>query len=335
MRTPHSIAGRAVGVAAALTMLAGCSSAGGPLPQPAQPSTDHHATLRMSGESGAPHPDRSPSWINRDASGGALLYVSDSASGRVNVYAYPKGTRAGSIGGFTQPQGLCVDAGGNVWVTDTGTSAILEFAHGGTAPIATLADPGQNPVSCAVSPGSGDLAVANLTTTGGGAGSVAIFKQAAGEPKILKSPSFLSMYFLGYDNAGNLFVDGLQTQSHLFWYAEIRRGHSKFTPLVLTGGPSIRFPGGVQYDGTGMAVGDQASPVIYQTSGATITGSTPLTGACSVAQFFIDGAKVVAPNLCPTAGGNVLFYKYPAGGKATKNLRKLGYPIGAVVSPAS
>jgi hypothetical protein len=50
-----------------------------------------------------------------------------------------------------------------VFITDTSTSQILEFAHGGTTPINTLSDYDYQPVSCAVDPKSGNLAV----TSGG------------------------------------------------------------------------------------------------------------------------------------------------------------------------
>ncbi len=77
---------------------------------------------------------------------GSLLYVSDTESGDVYVFNYPKGTPAGTITGLTDPGGECVDAKGNVFVTNTGGSNVLEYAHGGTAPIATLKDPGFFPI---------------------------------------------------------------------------------------------------------------------------------------------------------------------------------------------
>jgi hypothetical protein len=342
MRTSRSFRPPALGLLAALAVMAGCSggeTAGTSslgLAPALTPLHQHHTVLRNALMAGggvvAVNPDRSPSWMDRAAAkSAALLYVSDFVAGRVNVYTYPQAKKAGSLSGFDQPQGLCTDAAGNVWVANTGTSEIIEFAHGGTAPIATLENPGQNPTACTVDPRSGDLAVSSVTTTEGGRGSVSIFTKAKGTPKTLSDPGLAAMYFAGYDHAGNLFVDGLQARTHLFAYAELRRGHHKFAALALQGA-MIRFPGGVQYDGTGMAVGDQDGAQIYQTSGSTITGSTALTGACDVAQFFVDGTTVVAPNLCPGVAGNVLFYKYPAGGKATKNLRNLDYPVGAAIS---
>ena len=63
------------------------------------------------------------------------------------------------------PYGECVDKAGDVFVADfggnTGTPAILEYAHGGTKPIATLSDPGYYPESCSIDPTTGNLAVTN------------------------------------------------------------------------------------------------------------------------------------------------------------------------------
>lgn len=343
MSTPRSVTSHAVGffsISAAFAILGGCSSGGsGTAPAPMTPavrSAQHAvmpgALLAMHAPAGV-RPDRSPSWMDRNASSGALLYISDYGSGRVNIYSYPQGKLVGSLSGFEQPQGVCSDAAGNVWIANTGTSEIVEFAHGGTVPIGALENPGQNPADCSVNPKNGDLAVSSITTTTGGKGTVTIFNVTDGTSKTIGAKAFQSMYFLGYDNQGNLFVDGLHTGTLVFYYAEVRSGHATFEDINLRGA-TFRFPGGVQFDGTSMAVGDQAGAAIYQTSGATITGTTRLTGACDVGEFVIHVAKVVAPNLCPSAGGNVLFYKYPAGGSSTKNFRKLAYPIGATISQA-
>ena len=78
---------------------------------------------------------------------------------------------------------------------------------------------------------------------------------------------------------------------------------------------------------------------IYETTGAggKIIGSTPLDESLDVAGFWIAGNTVVAPNapeLASQTGGNVYFYKYPGGGKPTKNLKKgFSDPLGAALSP--
>jgi hypothetical protein len=276
-------------------------------------------------------PDRSPSWMDPAAAKGSLLYISDMVRGRVYAYAYPSGKRAGSLTGFYQPQGVCADGNGNVWVVNTGTAQVIEYAHGGTAPIATLDDPNQNPVGCAIDPKNGNLAVSNLSDIRGGPGSISLYKKAQGTPKLYRSKAFQNLYFLGYDSAGNLFVDGIAVHKGYFALGEMAHG-SKTIATVRLSGPTIAFPGGVQSDGTNMAIGDQVGAVVYQISGTTVESSTPLEKACIVGQFVISGGKIVAPNLCTS--GNALFYNYPAGGSPTKTLKNLAFPIAATISSA-
>jgi hypothetical protein len=153
------------------------------------------------------------------------------------------------------------------------------------------------------------------------------------------------VYFCGYDPKGNLYVDG-QNPSGYFEFAELPKGKKTFTNILLKGG-TVYFPGQIQWDGKYLAVGDQDAgnisgytySAIYQTTGAggKIVGKTPLNDSLDVAGFWIQGDTVVAPNaqeLASQHGGNVYFYKYPAGGNPTKNLKKgFSYPLGAAISP--
>ncbi|MGC1380474.1 MAG: hypothetical protein WA814_05570, partial [Candidatus Baltobacteraceae bacterium] len=83
---------------------------------------------------------------------------------------------------------------------------------------------------------------------------------------------------------------------------------------------------------------EQTYSAIYQTTGAggKIIGETPLNDSLDVAGFWIQGDTVVAPNDPDLAsnGGNVYFYKYPAGGKPIKNFKNgIHNPLGAAISP--
>ncbi|MGA8533197.1 MAG: hypothetical protein WB615_03695 [Candidatus Tumulicola sp.] len=259
-------------------------------------------------------PDRRSSWMARFARRGMLLYGSDFSNNSVDVYSYPKGKLVGTLTGFNQPQGECVDTAGNVFIANTGTSQTLEYAHGGTTPIATFDDSGQYPVSCAVDPTSANLAVANVLSTSGSPGSVSVYKPGKSTPKIFTDKNFSRMYFLAYDAAGNLFVDGTSV-SGSFQYAELRKGKQRFADITL--GTTIQFPGDVQYDGTYIAIGDQGNANIYQTSGATIVGTTTLGGVNQLSTFFILGKKVLCPGSC---NADVAVYAYPAGGAPVKSL---------------
>ena len=99
----------------------------------------------LAGCSGAAavNPGQSPSWMAPDAhKRQALLYISDIESGEVFVYSYPSLAVAGTLTGFSEPAGTCVDTTGDVFIVDYGASDIVEYAHGGLTPIATLDDPG-------------------------------------------------------------------------------------------------------------------------------------------------------------------------------------------------
>ena len=180
-------------------------------------------------------------------------------------------------------------------------------------------------------PKTGNLAVIDGQSGGAlelnpnalGPGQVLIYPHAQGTPK-----SYHDIYFpynAGYDNAGNLFVDGEGAGFAPFEFSELRTGRKKFATIALN--ESIELAGGVQWDGRHIAVGDVRGSAIYEFAvGATTgteVGTTPLTGSDQVWQFWIQGGKVVAPNsevISSQDFSSVSFYDYPAGGAATKPL---------------
>lgn len=272
------------------------------------------------------------SWMAPDAGRGDLLYVSDFQNDTVSVFSFPKGGFEGTLTGFAGPFGLCSDRAGNVFVTNAKPPEVLEFAHGGSSPIATLKDPGQFPYACSVDPTTGNLAVTNEYSRKSTPGSVAIYQHASGSPKLYFDASFYYMFFCGYDNAGNLFVDGEPAPSGGFAFAELPRGHAKLQDVTLD--TAIGFPGGVQWDGKHLAVGDQVASTIYQFRIAgktgTQTGSTHLNDAKQIVQFWKQGKYVVGPDAIYFRVG---IYDYPGGGDAVRYLQyNWGLPVAATVS---
>jgi DNA-binding beta-propeller fold protein YncE len=262
---------------------------------------------------------------------GDLLYVSDTETSDVYVFSYPKGKHVQTLTGFADPAGECVDTSGDVFVTNTGGSNVLEYAHGGSSVIRTLNDSGYFPIGCSVDPVTGNLAVTNFSTSNSGPGNLVIYRHAKGKPTGNYTDSAINnMLLCSYDDAGNLFLDGL-TQGSVFQFAELRKGGTALLNVKLN--QSIQNAGGVEWDGTHVAVGDQATNVIYQfaISGkkGKKVGSTPLSGASEVFQFWIDGAKAIGPN---AYGGDVGIWRYPAGGSAIRTIGGLYAPLGAVVS---
>jgi hypothetical protein len=279
------------------------------------------------------------SWMSPDAKKSDLLYVADALGDDVYVYSCPQRKLEGTLTGFQAPNGACVDKVGNVFIANLNAHDILEYPHGGARLVATLSDPGNYPIDCSVDPTSGNLSVTNAGFFGSEEGGVAIYKNATGPPTFYTDPDIYDYRYCGFDNHGNLFVDG-EVEGPVFRFAELRKGSHTFTNISLN--QSIQYPGGVLWDGAHVAVanaGDGARdiPTIYEfaISGnrGTEVGYTPLVGSDSVFQFWIQGDTVIAPD----SGGSqeVRFYNYPAGGSARKLLTGFIEPAGAAVSKAT
>lgn len=277
------------------------------------------------------------SWMAPDAKNDNLLYVSDLGSNDVYVYSYPRGGLKGMLTGFEGAHGECVDKRGDVFITETRGQQILEYPHGGTSPIATVNDPGYSPLGCAIDSRTGNLAVTN-DYTGTGAGNVSIYKHAKGKPKGYTDSTIEFYSYCSYDDKGNLYFDGSDVQG-AFKFAELPARSHTFTNITLN--QTINEPGGVQWDGNDVAVGDQgmgySGSTVYEFAisgnSGTLMGTTPLTGSAAVEQFWIQHKRVVGGSH-ESSVGNVQYWHYPAGGSPTKTIDGLIEPIGAIVSSA-
>ncbi|HEV3089804.1 MAG TPA: hypothetical protein VGX91_00005 [Candidatus Cybelea sp.] len=260
-----------------------------------------------------------------------LLYVADYGVG-VIVYSY-RASRIKYVGLLASPQqaeGECVDKAQNIFVT-SGPYGIFEYAHGGTSPIRILAAPSIEPLNCSIDPKTGNLAAVGYPEEGGSYGA-AIYKNARGRPTFYADAGF-GDYECGYDDKGNLFIGGYVFSGNLN-FAELPRGASTFVNVALN--QSFRAAGGIQWDGKHLAVGDEYADVIYQFDirgkRGTEVGSTPLNGAGSVWQFFVDRKRVIVPSTFQNYSGSVGVYAYPGGGAAKKTRLNAYDPVGVVVS---
>jgi hypothetical protein len=315
--------------ALSLAVLAACGGSQPPIGATgALPQTSAPAVQRDDGSS----------WMAPDAVTQDLLYVTDVKT--VTVYSYPQGKLEGKVKGFYQATGECVDKKGHVFVVDLALRKIFEYAHGGTKRLATLVSPTGDPSGCAIDPTTGNLAVASLGF--GSNGSVAIFKNARGAATMYQDSAIYQFYFCGYDDKGNLFADGQTMPGGTgdTAFAELPKGGSALKTVTLN--QYIGWPGGVQWDGKYVTVGDQLTPAVYQFAikrrHGNRVGTTHMDGAVNVKQFWIQDQTLIAPNIIPPGGINsqALFYTYPAGGKATKRITKgVKAAQGAVVSLAA
>ncbi|HEY2474422.1 MAG TPA: hypothetical protein VGI19_06420 [Candidatus Cybelea sp.] len=263
-----------------------------------------------------------PSWMLPGAKRNDLLYVSYFYGNDVYAYTYPGGKLVGTLTGISDAQGECTSKKikGNWWVVATGSNQVMEFAHGGTSPLATLNVTAGEPGSCAVDPKTGNVAVTMVTND-----YVVVYKNGSGSGTTYTAP--FDAFFAGYDDRGNLFVDGSGQTS----LAELPRGGSEFVPISAN--QEIIFPGGVAWYGKYLAVGDQDTSSIYQFNisgtGATLAGTTALSGG-GAGGFWIQKHRVISAD-----GGDVGIWKYPAGGSPRKTIAGSFYGgIDTVISAA-
>jgi hypothetical protein len=333
--TPFGFGRYALGAAAMGAMLSGCSGSGssGPLPagREAGPSAGH----RIGGRS----------WADAGANQQDLLYVTNS-NGLVDIFRYWKHELVGVLTDFTSPLGECADRSGNVYIVDNGAQSILEYAHGGTKAIATIIDKGYEPHGCAVDPTTGNLAVANYSSTEytgyADTGNIAIYAHGAGTPKYYGSDDgrFTN---LAYDDRGNLLVTALNyfyyssTPTTLFYYLP---HHGK--SLLSMNLPNDSFYYGwpqvssINYDGTYWVAA----------TGGNLYRYTINIKAQEVDEIQLSGAKdemgeIALYRKTPKAqateavagAGFVGYWQYPAGGDAYFEITSyLDYPYGVAIS---
>jgi hypothetical protein len=219
-------------------LLAGCGGSQPPIGAPgAMPQTSVagfplHGGAVQAFTSAARSSEREQTWMFTEASAKPLIYISTSQSPLVYVYTF-KLHLVGELN-VGSPQGECTDKVGNVWITDTFSSQLVEFAHGGSKAIRTISDSGQQPVGCSVNQSTGDLAVANICSAATcGNGDVAIFAKPRGRPRAFFDPSIDHYFACAYDDHGNLLVDGRNDK-------EKASRHVVFFSMLSVGAKTLR-----------------------------------------------------------------------------------------------
>ncbi|MFY9663630.1 MAG: hypothetical protein WAL67_05960 [Candidatus Cybelea sp.] len=352
-------AGYAFSVTTAAALLAACSGGGSPSSALAPstgmnsssvghvPSVKEHVTLTAR-VSKAVHKDHRKSWISPEARRAPrLLFVSDDGTDDINIFTLPGLALKGQLTGFSEPQGMCTDASGNIWVANTGTNQLLQLSRSGSL-LKTLDDPTGFPVGCAVNRLNNDLAVTNIIGNPSGDGNVVVYANSTGTPQAFADPSVFEYFFPAYDNAGNLYVDGEGSAG--FALMELASGSSTLSPVSISGG-TLFFPGGVNWDSatSSLVIGDQecngaSESCLYSATVsdgvATITGVTMLldpsgqsgdvdqTTIGPQGRFFAGG--FISESSDPSG---VARWAFPAGGVPTNfNGTALSEPIGAAIS---
>jgi hypothetical protein len=305
--------------------------------------------------------DHRRTWISPDIHRARkVLFVSDVTAGDVDMFSLPDLTLKGTITGFAEPQGMCSDKNGNVWVADTGVARVYEYSHTG-ALLHTIRDGYGFPASCAIDPKNGHLTVLDIfvnaapaltSSTSGDWAPIQMFSCPSCRPVVKVVPGMFEIYFGGYDKRGDLYVDGFDL-SGAVQVGAVPRGDDMGHELMLSGG-KIYSPGMVQWYGRGryLAVGDQEcngestscidwvsvsgtqAKIIGQTSLQTAQGSP----VCDMVQSVLDPhgeRKLLGGDYggCSGASSSVNRWRYPAGGlPIDSNASAVQGPVGSAVS---
>lgn len=335
-----------------LALLAGCSGGGS---QPLTPAAAiqaptsggltgdamAHSFVGLSHSVLAPgvrevsNPLRGGGFVGPDAAT-AVMAVSDAGANTVNLYSATHKLVA-TLTGFSQPQGLASDKAANLYVANTTASNILVYAKGYKGTPKTISDPNQYPAGVAVD-GAGNIGVTNIVSTAGGAGSVTFFSKAGKIGKTIKNAAFARVYFDGFDDAGNLYIDG-SNSSGATVVGEILKGANGTKISVLKTKNTIAFPGGIQVTTTdGISIGDQTGLAI-DTYGVPKAGSlgTPKTTSLSGASDPVTFAYNVTNKDVWTADAGLASaneYKFPAGGSSIASITGFTQPIGVTLLPS-
>ena len=187
--------------------------------------------------------DAGRSWMVREARAiKRLLYSGDQGTNNVNVYDYDTGVQVGMLTGFTKPEGLCVDAEGDIYVTSAyfGEGEVIEYKHGGAKPIETLQTDGA-PVGCSVN-AHGDLAVANNV---GSTADVQVWKSGSNKPEEYSNDSECYQIWAppGYDDKGNLFMQTSPTPGICELPADGKALVGAYLDRFITGQGSVMWDG--------------------------------------------------------------------------------------------
>jgi hypothetical protein len=295
------------------------------------------------------------SWISPDAARAPrLLFESDAGNDVVYVFSLPLLKLVGMFGAFVEPQGECLDASGDIWITSTLSSQIFKYSRTG-APLATLDDPVGYPVGCAVNTSNNDLAVMNIMNFDYEPGVILVYKNSSGTPTVLTNPKVTAYYFATYDDSGNLYSTG-NGESASYTLSECTSASGICNTIPLSG-HALFYPGFIQWFSRGhyfvlgdQRCGGQAASCIYRVNVAgskgTIVGSTTLinwggTPACDVVQADIindgKGKKYAVGSdyeWCHNTLSSSDRWAYPFGGRPlnTDYSSGLSAPIGAVIS---
>jgi hypothetical protein len=326
----------AVSVGAAAALLTACQG-NSSAPTTALPALSNASYAR----------DQFGSWVAPGArAASSLLYIANLGSKTVTIYSWDDGNShelVGTLKGFKQPGGLCVDKSGDVYVVDTGAYNVYEYAHGQTQRLQSISERAYGiPYSCAIDlQKTGNLAVVNgydkkrhldpnvriyANASGGGTGYEGFDNSG-------------DLLFSAYDNSGNLYVDGYDNYGIPALFSLPKRGGS-FGEVTIHGA-SISTPTALNWINPTLMMGDQDFQHkgisgayklnIYGTQ-ADVVGKFPFKGTIDVNGFWRRGNRLIAPD---EATNDVTIFDFPRDKPYSVFNNNVAKPFAAAVSQFS
>lgn len=309
----------------AAALLVGCGESQPPIGAPGGTLHDQAGWVR---------PDRGESWMNPNASR-VLLYYDDDITDDTYVYDYPSGKLVGKLTGFNDPQGMCVDQKGDVYITNPPYGLLVEYAHGGLKPINIYERLGFGLYGCSVS------AAGAVAATAGN--EVCIWKGgiAKDTPACVdgnESIGCVGLSPFGYDHDGNLIGMGLIRikARNKVTACIIRAGENTMEKLSAPGIALPVGPTGTAWDGKYIAFsgygdnGDVVRPA--KLSGTTLIAVGPRIKLSDQpfmpgSPFFFGRQNVTAATTTRATNATIANPRYPKGAADVWNYPKGGEPI--------
>jgi hypothetical protein len=268
---------------------------------------------------------------------GNTIAISDTQNEVVDLFT-AAGVQVGQLTGFDSPLGMTSDVKGDLYVADGQGSRVQVFAAGFASPPTTLADPGQQPIDVDSFSKGSYVAVVSETTTGGGAGSVSIFKGSTLQSTIALANIQYALS-CAFDATGNLYVGGV-TSAESAVVGEIPNatsGGTTFEPLTTANG--LVYPSGIQVTTAGqIAILDGGTNIYTYNppsggSFGTPIQTTSLGGGLEFAYLFAFTKSMADLYVADDDTPNAFEYAYPAGGTPLSTINVGGQPFGVAVIP--
>jgi len=268
----------------------------------------------------------------------STVAVSDAGTNTVDIYN-ESGTLEATLTGFSEPQGMTSDRLGNIYIADTANGQIQVWAPPYSGPPTLIADPGQYPAGVDQRNNGAFLAVSNIISQAGGAGSISLYRNGS-QVATISDPNLQEVFFLGFDHTGNLYFTGFNVDFEVIVGEVANASTGGRTVQYLTTSNAISFPGAVQVNNDGtIDIGDQSSPSQIYTynapSGGSLGSPISTTSLGSSVDAVTFALKVHNHNLYTADAGAASSQEYSfPGGTLENTISGLVEPIGVALTPA-